>query len=57
MMATDLGKLQKLYADPKAMQRITFNGNLDWVGNSTTFLILQEALETIMVSYIELSMY
>ena len=57
MMAIDLTKQEKLYADPKAMQRITFNGNLDWVGNSTTFLILQEALETIMVSYIELSMY
>ena len=38
--AIDLTKQQALDADPKALQQITFTGNLDW--ETTTFLIIED---------------
>ena len=36
MIAKDLNKEQALYADPKAIQQITFTGNLSRQGNANT---------------------
>ena len=38
--AIDLTKQQALDADPKALQQITFTGNLDW--GTTRFLIIED---------------
>ena len=43
MMAKYLSKQQLLYADPKAMQQISFTGNVGGVGNTTMFFIIEEA--------------
>ena len=48
MIAIDLSKQQPLDADPKAMQQISFNENLDQAGNTTIFFIIEEAKETIL---------
>ena len=48
MITTDLSKQQELDADPKAMQKINFIGNLDQAGNTTIFFIIEEAKETIL---------
>ena len=48
LIAIDLSKQQKLDADPKAIQQINFTGNLDRVEDSTMFLILEEAKETVL---------
>ena len=46
MIAIDLSKPQALDADPKAMQKINFTGNLNQVDiandNTTTFFITEE---------------
>ena len=47
MIAVNLSKQQALDADPKAIQQIRFTANLDWVGNTRFFLILEEAKETV----------
>ena len=44
--AIDLRKQQALDADPKAIQQISFNGNLDQPGNTTIFFIIEKAKET-----------
>ena len=44
MIEIDLSKQQALYADPKAMQEISFTGNLQKHGNENTamfFLLLK----------------
>ena len=48
MMAIVLSKQQALDADPNAIQQINFIANLDRVGNTTMFLITEEAKETIL---------
>ena len=39
MIAIDLSKQQKLDADPRAIQQINFNANLDRAQNKTFFII------------------
>ena len=46
MIAIDLSKQQVHGADPKAIQQITFTGNL--VVNVTMFFIIEEVKETIL---------
>ena len=46
--AIDLSKQQKLDADPKAIQRINFTGNLKLDGNTQMFLLIEEAKETVL---------
>ena len=47
-MAIDLRKQQALDADTRAIQQINFTENLDRVGQTTMFLIIEEAKETIL---------
>ena len=47
MVAIDLSKQQALDADPTAIQQINFIANLDRAGNTTIFVIIEEAKETI----------
>ena len=47
MVAIDLTKQQALDADPKAIQQINFTANLDTVGNTRFYFILEEVKETI----------
>ena len=46
LIIIDLSKQQVLDADSKATQKINFTGNLDRAGNTTMFLITDEAKET-----------
>ena len=46
LIITDLSKQQVLDADPKATQKINFTRNLGRAGNTTMFLITDEAKET-----------
>ena len=48
LIAIDLGKQQKIDADPKAIQQINFTGNLDREEGSTMFFIIEEAKETVL---------
>ena len=48
MIAVDLSKQQALDADPRAIQQITFTGNLDTDGKTTMFFIFEEAKETVL---------
>ena len=48
LIAIDLSKQQALDADPRAIQRINFTGNLDRAGNTTIFFINEEANETVL---------
>ena len=48
MIKIDLSKQQELDADPKALQQINFTGNLDRLGNTAMFFIIEEAKETIL---------
>ena len=48
MIAIDLSKQKTFDADPKAIQQISFTANLDRAGNTTIFLIIEEAKETIL---------
>ena len=45
MIAINLSKQQDLDADPRAIQRVNFTGNLDCAGNTTMFFIYEEAKE------------
>ena len=47
MIAIDLSRQNELDADPRAIQKINFTANLDRVGNTTTFVITEEAKETV----------
>ena len=47
IIAIDLSKQQALNADPKAIQQINFTANLDRVGNTRIYFILEEAKETV----------
>ena len=46
MIVIDLSKQQALDVDPKAMQQISFAGNVDQVAGATIFFITEEAKET-----------
>ena len=48
MTAIDLSKQQELDADAKAIPRIDFTENLDQLGNTTFFFIIEEVKETIL---------
>ena len=50
LIAIDLSKQQKqkLDADPKAIQQISFSGNLDRAEGSTVFFIIEEAKKTVL---------
>ena len=48
MIAVDLSKQQVLDVDPRAIQQINFTTNLDRVGNTRFYFILEEAKETIL---------
>ena len=49
MIAIDLSKQQALDADPRAIQQINFTANLDREGNTTMFVIMEKAKETVFV--------
>ena len=48
MIEVDLSKQQALDADPRANQQINFTANLDRVGNTRIYFILEKAKETIL---------
>ena len=48
LLAIDLRKQQKLDADPKAIQQISFNGNLEKAEVSTMLFIIEEAKERVL---------
>ena len=48
MIAIDLSKQKTLDVDPRAIQQINFTANLDRVGNTTTFFIIEEVKETVL---------
>ena len=48
MIAIDLSKQQAFDADPKTIQQINFNGNLNSDGNITLFFIIEEVKETVL---------
>ena len=47
-IAIDLSKQQKFYADPKAIQQISFTGSLDRAEGWTMFFVNEEARETVL---------
>ena len=47
MIAIDLSRKNELDADPRAIRQINFAANLDKAGNTTIFLIIEEAKETV----------
>ena len=47
MIAKDLSTQQKLDVGPKAIQQISFTGNLDEAANTTVFFIIEEVKEII----------
>ena len=48
MIAIGLSKQQALDADPRVIQQINYEANLDRAGNTRIYLILEEAKETIL---------
>ena len=48
MIVIDLSKQQALDADPKVIQQINFNANLDRVGQTAMFFITEETKETVL---------
>ena len=48
MIAIDLSKQQALDADPKAIQKINFTGNLDRDADAIMFFIIEEAKEIVL---------
>ena len=48
MIAIDLSKQQALNADARAIQQISFTANLNIVGNTRIYFILEEAKETVL---------
>ena len=47
MIAIDLSKQPTLDVDPRGIQQINFNVNLDHDGDTIMFFILEEAKETV----------
>ena len=48
MIAIDLNKQHALDADPRAIQQINFMENLYRAGNTTMFVVIEEAKETVL---------
>ena len=48
MFAIDLSKQKALDGDLKAIQQVNFTANLDRVGNTRIYFILEEAKETVL---------
>ena len=48
MIAIDLSKQKVFDADPRAIQLINFTANLDRDGNTTMFVVTEEAKETVL---------
>ena len=48
MIAIDLSKQQELDGDPRTIQQITFTANLDRSGNTTMFVVIEKAKETVL---------
>ena len=48
LIAIDLSKQQKLDVDRKAIQQISFTGNLNWAKGASMFFIIEEVKETIL---------
>ena len=48
MIAIDLSKQEVLDADPRSIQIIHFNGNLDPAGSATIFFTIEKAKRTIL---------
>ena len=48
MIEIDLSKEQALDADPREVQQINFTVNLDRAGNTTIFIVFEEANETVL---------
>ena len=48
VVAIDLSKQQALDPDLRAIQQINFTANLDRLGNTTMFFIIEEAWETVL---------
>ena len=48
MIAIHFIKQKALDADPRAIQQINFTANLERVGNTTMFFIIEEAKETVL---------
>ena len=51
MIATDLSNQQALDADPKAIYKINFTGNLSANNNAVVVFIIEEAKETILIFF------
>ena len=47
MIAIDVSKQKTLDADLRAIQQINFTANLDRTGNTTTFILIEEAKEIV----------
>ena len=47
MIAVDLSKQQGLDADPRAIQQINFTANLERVGNTIMFFIIEQAKKNV----------
>ena len=47
VITIELSKQQALDADTRAIQQINFTANLDIVGNTTLFFIIEQAKETV----------
>ena len=54
MIAMNLSKQQAVDADPKAIQHISFTGNVDRDRNTTMFFLNEEAKETVLFFHKEL---
>ena len=48
MIAIDLSKQKALDSDPKVIEQTNFARNIDQVGNTTMFFIIEKAKETIL---------
>ena len=48
MITIDLTEQQSLNSDPRAIQQINFTVNVDRVGNTTMFFIIEKAKETVV---------
>ena len=48
MIAIDLSKQKALDSDPKVIEQTNFTRNIDQVGKTTMFFIIEKAKETIL---------
>ena len=51
MIAVDLNKQQTLDADPKAIQQVSFTGNLEQTGDTAMFSMLKEGKKIFCIFY------